>query len=111
MGKRKSNIVLISSAIILISLTFFSCKKEEPAPLPFADFHASNSGCVSPCWVYFYDNSQNTISWKWNFGNGFHSTTQNDSMLYQEFGFYDVTLWATNVDGVVDSVTKEIMVY
>ncbi len=111
MQKKISNSVLILSTTILISFIFLSCNKEEPAPLPFADFHASNSGCVSPCWVYFYDNSQNTISWKWNFGNGFQSTTQNDSMLYQEFGFYDVTLWATNIDGAVDSVTKEIMVY
>jgi PKD repeat protein len=110
MQKIKSNIVLTCSAVILIS-HLISCKKEEPAPLPFADFHASNSGCVSPCWIYFYDNSQNTISWEWNFGNGFNSTTQNDSMLYQEFGFYDVTLWVTNLDGVKDSVTKEVMVY
>lgn len=102
---------MICSTMILISLTFFSCKKEDPAPLPFADFHASNSGCVSPCWIYFYDNSQNAVEWKWNFGNGFHSISQNDSMLYQEFGFYDVTLWVTNLDGVVDSVTKEVMVY
>ena len=93
-------------------LLLFSCKeKEPPAPLPFADFHVSNNGCIAPCWLYFFDNSQNAVKWEWNFGNGFNSTTQNDSMLYNNLGYYNVTLWIENADGVRDSVTKEVMVY
>lgn len=97
------------SGILIGSM--FSCKKEDPAPLPFADFQVENNGCLSPCWLYFYDNSTHAVSWEWDFGNNFNSHTQNDSMLYTEFGYYDVTLWVENVDGVRDSVTKEVMVY
>lgn len=111
MKKLKSEYLLIWSTCLLILSSNSACKKENPAPLPFADFHASNSGCVSPCWVYFYDNSLNAVEWKWDFGNYFNSTTKDDSMLYQSFGFYDVTLWVKNSDGVTDSVTKEIMIY
>lgn len=94
-----------------IVLLFFGCKEENPAPLPFADFHVESNGCLSPCWVKFYDNSLNAVSWEWNFGNGFNSTTQNDSMLYNTFGFYQVKLIVKNSDGVADSVTKEILIY
>lgn len=103
--------MLIHSTFVLIFILTFACKKETPAPLPFADFHASNGGCVSPCWVYFYDNSLNAVEWEWNFGNNYNSTTQNDSMLYQTTGLYDVSLRVKNADGVADSVTKEVLIY
>ena len=100
------------STLILIIAVLFSCKeKPAPAPEPFADFLVSNSGCISPCWVYFYDNSLNAISWEWDFGNAFNSYSQNDSMLYTAFGFYDVKLIIKNSDGIADSITKEVMVY
>ncbi|MBI3133150.1 MAG: PKD domain-containing protein [Bacteroidetes bacterium] len=101
----------IAPLLLLIAVVTFSCKKEDPAPLPFADFQSDNNGCISPCWMHFYDNSQNAVEWEWYFGNGFNSTTQNDSAYYTSFGFYDVTLWVKNSDGVADSVTKEVMVY
>ena len=97
--------------VLVMGVCFFSCKKEDPAPLPFADFQVENSGAHSPCWLYFYDNSQNAVEWEWYFGNGFNSTTQNDSSYYTAFGFYDVTLRVKNIDGVADSVTKQVMVY
>ncbi|MBL7897305.1 MAG: PKD domain-containing protein [Crocinitomicaceae bacterium] len=103
---------LFLSAGVLFSLLTSSCKEEPPpAPLPFADFLVSNNGCLAPCWIYFYDNSQNAVKWEWDFGNNFNSTTQNDSMLYQSQGYYDVSLRIENSDGVADSVSKEVFVY
>ncbi len=111
MSSEKKIAAFFLSGILFSALTL-SCKKEPPpAPLPFADFFVSNNGCLAPCWIYFYDNSQNAVKWEWDFGNNFNSTTQNDSMLYQNQGFYDVTLRIENSDGVADSVSKEVFVY
>lgn len=111
MGWALTKIRRSSYLIVLFVCSLVSCKKENPAPLPFADFQVENNACLSPCWLKFYDNSLNAVEWKWYFGNGFNGTTQNDSAYYTSFGFYDVTLWVKNVDGVTDSVTKEVMVY
>ena len=97
--------------VILAAMTVSSCKKEQPAPAAIANFFVGNNACVSPCWVYFYDQSANAVQWEWDFGNNFNSTTQNDSMLYNTTGFYDVELMVWNSDGVADSITKTIMVY
>lgn len=98
-------------AFILLCLIAFSCKKEEPAPLPFADFLVENNASAAPSWLYFYDNSVNAVEWEWDFGNNFYSTSQNDSMLYSNQGNYYVKLIVRNTDGVEDSVTKLVYVY
>ena len=87
------------------------CKKEEPAPLPFADFLVENNESVAPSWLYFYDNSINAVEWELDFGNNFNSTSRNDSMLYSNQGNYYVKLIVKNIDGVADSVTKLVYVY
>lgn len=99
------------AVLFFLTLIFVSCKKEEPAPLPFADFFVENSACTSPCWVKFYDQSLNAVEWEWNFGNNFYSSSQNDSNYYTEFGIYKVRLKVKNADGVLDSVTKDVLVY
>jgi len=96
---------------IAFSGCWISCKKEPPAPLPFADFLVNNNGCVAPCKLYFYDNSLNAVKWEWNFGNGFNSFSKNDSNQYNLQGFYDVFLKVWNSDDVADSVIKTIYVY
>lgn len=111
MQNNERNSTLIIFALLFSCFIFPSCKKENPAPLPTADFFVDNNGCVAPCYVYFYDQSMNATSWKWDFGNLFTSTTQNDSNKYNLTGFYDVTHWVWNIDGAVDSVVKTVQIY
>ncbi len=85
-----------------------SCKKEDPAPLPLANFYVEGNGSISPCYLYFHNQSQNSISWEWDFGNGKSSVLENDSCLFDAAGTYEVWLFATNVDMVKDSVRKNV---
>ncbi|UKN01703.1 PKD domain-containing protein [Paracrocinitomix mangrovi] len=95
---------------ILLILLAFSCKEDPPAPLPTANFYVDNNGCTSGCWVYFYNQSYSAVAWDWNFGNGITSDLENDSIHYQNPGFYDVTLKVWNADGVEDQITKQIQI-
>lgn len=101
----------IGYLFVLIGALQVSCKKDPPAPLPFADFFVSNNGCISPCYVYFYDQSLNAVSWHYNFDNNYSSTNADDSALFFNPGIYDVRLTVKNADNVPDSVTKQITVY
>tara|TARA_B110000046_G_C13013155_1_gene407570 strand:+ start:314 stop:586 length:273 start_codon:yes stop_codon:yes gene_type:complete len=87
-----------------------SCKKEDPAPLPIANFYAEGNGCVAPCNLFFYNQSQNSVSWEWDFGNGKSSILENDTCLYDTTGTYEVWLYSTNSDLVKDSVRKYVNV-
>lgn len=97
-------------ALLLLSL-ILSCKKEESAPLPIANFYAEVKNCINDtCVVYFYDNSTNNIDWSWDFGNGKQSTQANDSTIYYQLGNYEVTLKVKNIDGVVSSKVKTVQI-
>lgn len=79
-----------------------------PAPLPTANFYVTNNGCVAPCSLYFYDASENAVKWEWKFGNGLVSSTQNDTILFNEAGTYETWLFIWNLDAVKDSIHKTI---
>jgi PKD repeat protein len=60
-----------------------------------ADFTANISeSCVSPMTVQFTNNSQNAVSYLWNFGDGTTSTSQNPSHIYNSLGSFTVSLIA-----------------
>lgn len=88
----------------------FSCKKEDPAPLPIADFYASNNGCEHPCTISFFDHSTNAVRLSWNFGNGVTSTKLNDTCTYADSGMYVVRLSVWNEDNIIDSIAKDIYI-
>lgn len=46
--------------------------------------------------VQFTDNSQNAITWFWDFGNGITSSAQNPTASFPVSGNYTITLTATN---------------
>jgi len=100
----------INNYLILIFLVLcWSCKKEEVAPLPKANFYAEVKKCVNDtCTVYFYDSSNNAISWVWDFGNGQQSSKPNDSTTYNLLGNYTVTLKIKNLDAIEDIKTKTV---
>ena len=100
-----------ATGLILVIAGLSSCKKEPPAPLPTANFFVSNNGCFSPCYLYFYDQSKNAVKWKWDFDNATYSNNPDDSSLYFNTGYYDVTLFVWNADDVKDSVIKTVLVY
>ena len=95
---------------ILFLLILLSCKKDPPAPLPNANFYVDNSGCSSSCYVKFFDQSYSAESWHWDFGNGITSTNQNDSILFNAPGFYNITLTIWNKDNVEDEIIKQISI-
>ena len=70
-----------------------------------ADFKANNASISSPLTVHFISSSTGTPkSWKWNFGDGTTSTTQNPTHTYSKAGDYTVTLIVTLSNGA--TVTK-----
>jgi PKD repeat protein len=87
------------------------CESEPPAPLPTANFYVDNAGCLTSCYVYFYDQSINAVRWEWSFGNTLSSDQPDDSTQYHNPGFYDVTLKVWNADNVEDKITKQVTVY
>jgi PKD repeat protein len=96
---------------VLFLLFLFSCDKEPAAPLPNANFFIDNAACASPCYVKFYDQSYSAETWLWDFGNGFTSNKQHDSIQYFSPGLYNVTLSVWNTDNKKDEITKQLTVY
>ena len=99
-------ILLIGGFLVAI----VGCNKTPPAPLPKANFFVENNGCVAPCYIYFYDQSDNATSVQWDFGNGMISNERDDSTQYLEYGVYEVWIYAENSDGERDSVRKNVFI-
>jgi len=97
--------------ILFYTTLLFSCKKDPPAPLAIADFYVENSACISDCYVKVYDQSYNSVRWQWDFGNGSNSSSENDSSLFVDPGFYDIKLTVWNEDDVSDEIIKTITIY
>jgi PKD repeat protein len=71
-----------------------------PGTPPTADFAANPVSGLAPLTVAFTDQSSgNPTSWRWDFGDGATSTTQNPTHTYAAPGTYTVSLTATNVAG------------
>lgn len=69
--------------------------------LPVADFSFTPTQGVAPLTVQFTDNSQNTDSRIWNFGDGTSSNETSPSHIYSAAGTYTVTLTASNKNSSV----------
>ncbi len=69
-------------------------------PAPSFTAQPSNTGCDSPLFVSFVDNSiGNVVSWQWDFGNGHISSSATPTTTYLNEGLYDVSLTVTTADG------------
>jgi PKD repeat protein len=79
----------------------------SPSPTPEADFEADNLTPTTADTVYFTDlSTNNPTSWLWeitpasfSFINGTDSTSQNPVCIFNQPGFYTISLTATNVTG------------
>ncbi|MFK7951713.1 MAG: PKD domain-containing protein, partial [Ekhidna sp.] len=58
----------------------------------------------------FTNTSENADSYHWNFGDGFESTSENPTHLYEEAGSYMTTLTSTDSNGCSSEVTNEVIV-
>jgi gliding motility-associated-like protein len=75
--------------------------------LPVPDFTSVNpNGCKAPFTVNFTDQTPGSTGWRWRFGDGGTSNTQNPSHTYNSAGNYAVTLIITDQYGCSDSITK-----
>lgn len=82
-----------------------------PDPAPAIDFTADETiSCEEPFTVNFDNLSTGDympFTYLWDFGDGTTSTLENPSHEYASFGFYDVTLTATNTYGCTTTFTAD----
>ncbi|PCH96343.1 MAG: hypothetical protein COB85_03660 [Bacteroidetes bacterium] len=75
--------------------------------LPEADFNAQNTtSCLSGNSITFINNSNNSSSWIWDFGDGNTSITENPVHSYSNSGSYIVTMIAQNDVGCNAVISK-----
>ena len=80
-----------------------------PSVPPVADFTTNVSEGYAPLTVQFNDNSENAVSFSWDFGDGATSTDKNPIHTYSTAGIYTVNLTVSNENGS-DSKTAKINV-
>ncbi|WP_421763177.1 PKD domain-containing protein [Ekhidna sp.] len=80
----------------------------EVNDLPTPNFSAT-SVCQDES-MQFTNQSTNAVSYFWDFGDGFTSTSENPSHVYTTAGNYDVSLTATSANGCDSEITIEVSV-
>jgi PKD repeat protein len=74
-------------------------------PRPVARFEVSEGNPAIPDEeIRFYNYSQNSVAWEWNFGDGNMSDEFEPSHFYEKPGSYSVTLIAISEQGCTDSM-------
>jgi gliding motility-associated-like protein len=74
------------------------------APEVIAAFSVDTTTGQAPLTVNFTNNSSNSDSWFWDFGDGITSFDENPTHSYTEQGSYEVVLIATNSLGCNDTI-------
>lgn len=90
---------------IVLSVLFSSCGNEEKKQFPLSAiiFYSINDNQVA-----FHALTHSAVSWHWEFGDGTSSDEQNPVHIYEDGGYYKVTLTATSASG--ESVTEEVRI-
>lgn len=58
----------------------------------------------------FLNHSVNAVSYLWDFGDGSSSQEENPSHVYRASGTFTVTLYATSIEGCLDTLVRESLV-
>lgn len=97
-----------SSDLWLFTYVSYSDESLEPALVndPIADFSTSSSGLI----VDFINESLNSTSYSWSFGDGSSSTDENPTHTYDAEGTYTVSLTATSDNGSSDMISQDITI-
>lgn len=79
---------------------------------PDVNFAAlDTANCQAPVTVRFFDSTVGGgLFWRWNFGDGAASNTQNPSHLYNKAGNFNISLTATGLNGCATTLTKAAFV-
>lgn len=79
-------------------------------PSPIADFEFVNIQNPDPLsgTVEFTNTSTNATSWFWEFGNGDTSSVEHPIIRYNQYGEFEVTLYAYNQFGCSDTITQTV---
>ena len=85
--RRKADIGIF--LFFVLSLLFVSCSKT-----PDAKFYVEIDKAKVGAEVFFINASENADSYKWDFGDGSYSSSQNPVHIYKTVGTYSVTLTA-----------------
>ncbi len=76
-------------------------------PKPSVQFTSNTTtGCKNPTTINFTDQTPNSVSWLWNFGDGNTSTEKNPQHIYNNYGKYTVKLQVTDAFGCTDTLSK-----
>ena len=78
-------------------------------PQPTADFEIDSIIELNTS-IRLTNNSDNEISWYWNFGNQTYSTIEEPTLIYDEEGNFNINLEVLNEDGCSDTISKNILV-
>lgn len=74
-------------------------------PLPVARFEVNTGDPMLPDeQVKFYNYSENSVKWKWDFGDGQTSMDFEPYHQYERYGSYSVKLYAISKHGCIDSL-------
>lgn len=99
MNKFFSLICLSAVATSLLLVVGCSSKKNEPSPVPVADFTFKTLVTIPPADVDFTNISKNATSYKWDFGDNTTSVIASPKHTYTKAGTYIVKLTATGPGG------------
>lgn len=77
---------------------------------PIANFNMLSTENMEDLLVSFQNTSMGSVDWWWDLGNSETSTMHSPSTIYENSGWYDVTLIAYNEIGCADTVTKPIYI-
>lgn len=84
--------------------------KEKPLSA-LANFSVNGENNYAPSKINFSNDSKNAISYVWDFGDGSNPSSEtNPTHIYKKGGTYNVILYALNIEGKENSISKNVIV-
>ena len=110
-GTYSVNLIITDASGCIASVTHSNMVQVYPQPIANFNANPDTASELDPV-IDFVDNSTNSNSWLWLFGDSTqsNSTLQNPSHTYNDTGAYMVTLIVSNSFGCADTITGEIYI-
>ncbi|MES2590740.1 MAG: gliding motility-associated C-terminal domain-containing protein [Bacteroidota bacterium] len=78
-------------------------------PLPGFILAPSEIDVIDPT-AYFTNTSTSSVQWLWNFGDSTYSIDQHPEHTYSDVGTYLATLYASTLNGCIDSISLPVVI-